>query len=431
MQENRSFDSYFGTFPGADGIPMRDGAPAPCLPNPNGPCIRPFYDPNDENFGGSHRAADAHIDIDRGKMDGFVLVAARSVAKHCLRNSVAPVCVAGGSGEDAMGFHDARQIPNYWTWAKDFVLQDRMFEPNYGWSLPAHLFTVSGWSASCSNPPDPMTCHSDLDLTGPGRRRGTHGEPYGWTDLTYLLYRHHVSWAYYLDQGAQPDCDDDGLACPSKPQSVGVPGIWNPLPRFVDVNSDGQTSNVRPARNFFQAAARGRLRAVSWVVPNQRDSEHPPALISDGQAWVTHLVDAVMRSPDWSSTAIFVTWDDWGGFFDHVVPPRVDANGYGIRVPAMVISPYARTGYIDHQALSFDAYLKFIEDDFLGGARLDPTTDGRPDPRPDVREDEGILGDLLADFDFSQRPRPPEILRLRSPPGSPSIPDRTSRASPL
>jgi phospholipase C len=95
---------------------------------------------------------------------------------------------------------------------------------------------------------------------------------------------------------------------------------------------------------------------------------------------------------------------------DHVAPPVVDQNGYGLRVPAMLISPYAKHGYIDHQTLSFDAYVKFIEDDFLGGQRLDPTTDGRPDPRPTVRENVKILGDLTADFDFTQTPRPPETL---------------------
>ena len=91
-------------------------------------------------------------------------------------------------------------------------------------------------------------------------------------------------------------------------------------------------------------------------------------------------------SSDWSSSAIFLAWDDWGGFYDNVVPPVADSLGYGIRVPAMVISPYARPGYIDPQTLSFDAYLKFAEDDFLGGQRIDPATDGRPDSRPDVRE---------------------------------------------
>src|SRR5205823_4732701 len=123
-----------------------------------------------------------------------------------------------------------------------------------------------------------------------------------------------------------------------------------------------------------------------------------------------------------SSSAIFLSWDDWGGFYDHVVPPKVDGLGYGIRVPGLVISPYARKGFIDHQTLSFDAYLKFIEDDFLGGRRLDPKTDGRPDPRPAVREDSHQLGDLSADFDFTQPPRPPFLL--------PVHPATTLRATP-
>src|SRR5205814_8214082 len=144
----------------------------------------------------------------------------------------------------------------------------------------------------------------------------------------------------------------------------------------------------------------------SWVVTNGKVSEHPPDSIRGGQAWVTRVIDAAMRSPDWGSTAIFLAWDDWGGFYDHVTPPGVDGAGYGIRVPAMVISPYARQGFIDQQTLSSDAYLKFIEDDFLGGQRLDPHTDGRPDSRPDVRENASILGDLRRDFDFDQTPRP-------------------------
>ncbi len=117
-----------------------------------------------------------------------------------------------------------------------------------------------------------------------------------------------------------------------------------------------------------------------------------------------------MSGPEWRSTAIFLAWDDWGGFYDHVVPPQVDQNGYGLRVPALVISPYAKHGYIDHQILSFDAYNKFIEDDFLDRARLNPRTDGRPDPRPDVREDAKVLGNLVADFNFRQRPRRPVVL---------------------
>jgi phospholipase C len=129
-----------------------------------------------------------------------------------------------------------------------------------------------------------------------------------------------------------------------------------------------------------------------------------------------------MQGPDWDSTAIFLSWDDWGGFYDHVAPPAVDENGYGLRVPALVISAYAKKGYIDHQTLSFDAYLKLIEDDFLSGQRLDPKTDGRPDPRPSVREAEPQLGDLVNDFDFTQAPRASLVLPENPKPGPASIP---------
>ena len=156
------------------------------------------------------------------------------------------------------------------------------------------------------------------------------------------------------------------------------------LPGFTDVHTDRQLSNIRPLTAFMARARAGTLPQVSWILPDGRDSEHPPALVSTGQAYVTRIINAVMRSGDWKSSAIFLAWDDWGGFYDHMNPDRVqvDPRGYGIRVPALVISPYARRGVIDHQTLSSDAYLKFIEDDFLGGARLNPATDGRPDSRP-------------------------------------------------
>ena len=157
----------------------------------------------------------------------------------------------------------------------------------------------------------------------------------------------------------------------------------------------------------------GCASAVAWIVPNGRVSEHPPGLVSVGEAYVTDLINSIMRTPAWDSTVIFLAWDDWGGFYDHVAPPRVDRNGYGLRVPGMTISPFARPGVVDHQTLSFDAYVKFIEDIFLGGQRIDPTTDGRPDPRPGVRENAPQLGDLLRELDFSQPTRPPLVLPVR------------------
>jgi phospholipase C len=425
MQENRSFDSYFGTYPGADGIPGLAGNPGtvPCLPNPASEgCVRPYHDTQDMNAGGPHGAANAAADIDGGKMDGFVGQQERG-RKGCA-TTFNPACGNAGASLDVMGYHTGADIPNYWTYAKDFVLQDHMFESNASWSLPAHLYLVSEWSARCTKRGDPLSCHNALEnpqnpaVYNAERDRGDPAEPpdYAWTDLTYLLHKYGVSWAYYVFKGTEPDCDDDSaMSCAPVSQGPTTPGIWNPLPYFDTVQQDGQLGNIQSLSNFFAAAKAGTLPAVSWITPNGRVSEHPPGLITAGETYVTGLINAIMQSPDWSSTAIFLAWDDWGGFYDHVDPPRVDQNGYGLRVPALVISPYARQGYIDHQTLSFDAYVKFIEDDFLGGQRLDPRTDGRPDPRPDVREDEPILGNIVSDFDFSQPPRTPVILPVDPP----------------
>ena len=417
MQENRSFDEYFGTYPGAIGIPMKNGVPTVCSPDPQtGQCIKPYYNPNDVNSGGPHAAAAATKDIAGGLMNGFV-AAFRTAQKAC-KNPDTPGCVQG-QAPDVMGWHDARQIPNYWAYAQNFVLQDMMFEPNASWSLPSHLFIVSGWSAKCSILADPMSCVNALD--GPSGLNVSKND-YAWTDLTYLLYKADVSWAYYLSNGSEPDCEDDAMLCTAKPQSANVPGIWNPLPAFDTVKQDNQLANIQQVDQFLMAARSGTLPAVSWVVPDGQVSEHPPASIRAGQAYVTGLINAIMQGPDWSSTAIFLAWDDWGGFYDNVVPPHVDINGYGLRVPGLVISAYAKKGFIDSQTLSFDAYLKFIEDVFLGGQRLDPATDGRPDPRPTVRENVPQLGDLLSDFDFSQAPRAPLVLSTNPPPGPASLP---------
>ena len=414
MQENRSFDHYFGTFPGADGFPMKDGVPTICIPDPiTNQCVHPFVDHLDLNGGGPHSASAAALAIDGGKMDGFISLAVKAANKKC-RFVNDPTCGegAGQSETRVMGYHVESDIPNYWVYAKEFVLQDHMFEPIASWSLPSHLYMVSAWSAKCSDPNKPESCQSDLDRPWPETDDDT---PYAWTDLTWLLNRGHVSWAYYLDGGPMQTKKTGGKGnkrYPADRYTVqrGVPPIWNVLPQFTDVHEDKQLDYVKPLNDLFAALNAGTLPAVSWIAPSNYDSEHPPSLVSVGQSYVTHIVNAVMQSSEWDSTAIFISWDDWGGYYDHLRPPVVDKLGYGIRVPGIVISPYAKRGYIDHQPLSFDAYLKFIEDDFLNGARLDPKTDGRPDPRPDVREDAPILGDLTSDFDFSQKPRPPLIL---------------------
>jgi phospholipase C len=414
MQENRSFDSYFGTYPGADGIPVRNGDPTVCSPDPKTHvCVEPYHDTSNRNAGGPHDTINAIRDIDGGKMDGFEREArkGRFLACHATDN---PGCSLTPSKPDVMGYHDWHEIPNYWDYARTYVLQDHMFEADNSWSLPAHFSLVSGWTARCSKHGDPMSCRSALTApfgaTGQGKK-----VDYPWTDLTWLLHHYHVSWRYYIAKGNQPDCADSEMFCGESPQSASTPSIWNPLPRFDDVQHDRQLGDIQPLSRFYRAARTGKLPAVTWLTPSQATSEHPPSLVTAGQTYVTRAINAIMEGPDWNSTAIFLAWDDWGGFYDHVRPPRVDGEGYGIRVPALVISPYAKQGYIDHQVLSSDAYLKFIEDDFLHGRRLNPRTDGRPDSRPDVRENMKILGNLADDFDFSQKPRPPLILPLHPP----------------
>jgi phospholipase C len=419
MQENRSFDSYFGTYPGADGFPVRHGRSTACLSaQPGATCHHLYANHADVQGGGPHSVRNFDQDLDHGRMDGFL-----QQAVHAHTNCVDPndpVC-SNANGFDVLGYHTRSDIPNYWALAHRYVLQDHMFEPIRSWSLPEHLWQVSEWSARCLNR-QASSCHNALANVGrhpaPGWT-GASGKPvskdptYSWTDLTYLLHQHHVSWGYYVTPGSEPDCRDDAaLTCTRIAQRPLTPGIWNPLPNFVTVQQDHQLGNIASTKVFRKRARAGRLPAVSWVIPSGTLSEHPPGRVSAGQSYVSRQIDSVMRGKDWKSTAIFLAWDDWGGFYDHVVPPRVDANGFGFRVPGLVISPYARRGYVDHQVLSFDAYVKFIEDDFLGGARLDPATDGRPDPRPDVRENNPALGDLAYDFDFTQRPRPPRLLPL-------------------
>jgi phospholipase C len=428
MQENRSFDSYFGTYPGADGIPVRHGVPSVCVPNPGGGCTRPYHDVADVNGGGPHGVGNAVADVDGGRMDGFVKE--RTAARNTCTNPDDPACAHGAP--DVMGYHTGAELANYWAYARNFALDDHMFEPVRSWSLAEHMYLVSAWSASCKNL-SPSSCvngivgpYANTQFSSAVHQELTTGQTsidLAWTDITWLLYTHHVSWRYYVQTGTQPDCADDSAeTCAPVGQSARTPGIWNPLPLFGDVHADHQTSNIQPLGSYFSAAAAGQLPAVSWIAPSGPDSEHPPASVHQGQAYVTAVINAAMKSPDWNSTAIFLAWDDWGGFYDHVTPPQVDQNGYGLRVPALVISPYARKGYIDHQTLSSDAYLKFIEDDFLHGARLNPKTDHRPDPRPDVRENATILGNMTQDFNFSQPPRPPVLLPTNPSTDSPTIP---------
>ena len=298
------------------------------------------------------------------------------------------------STPDATADDTAAESPNDCKYAQVYVLMDHMFEPVKPRSLCWSHWTWSGRGRPSAGNRSPMSRVNDI--VGPygadksekavdrELAKGKTSIDLAWTDTTWLLYAHHVSWRYYVQACVQPDCANDSAGtCAGGSAECPDTRDLEPAAAVGDVQADDEPENIQSTRAYLHAAKKGTLPAVSWVVPSGPDSDHPPAGIHRGQAYVTALINAAMKGKDWNWTAIFLSWDDWGGFYDHEAPPAVDQNGYGLRVPALVISPYARKGYIDHQALSFDAYLKFIEDDFLT-ARLDPgpTAVRTPVPRP-------------------------------------------------
>jgi phospholipase C len=419
VQENRSFDHYFGTYPGADGIP----SPLPCLPSMWYPsqCFSPYENHDVRQQGGPYSNPYQIADIDNGLMDGYVIEREKELETQGCQppngirrhtpvqlNYLRDVDDNEGIVEphdttkcisDVMGYHDGTDLPNYWAYAKNFVLMDHFFESVHSQSHPAHLEIFSGWTAYCSqlDPPNVDSCKTNTDPSHVWS--STLPTPYLWTDITYLLWQNSVTWGAYLDGGQS-----------TLGSHTGVQPIWSVLPGFETVQDDGQVPNAEiNLTQFYTDAAKGHLPQVTWILPKYFDSEHPQAHVDDGEKYVTGLVNAVMQGPDWDSSAIFIEWDDMGGFYDHEVPGATfDTIGLGIRLPSLVISPYARANYIDHQICSSDCYIKLIEDTFLNGERMDQA--GRPDPRPDYRDEISGYGDLVNDFDFTHAPRPPLVL---------------------
>jgi phospholipase C len=376
MQENRSFDSYFGTYPGAEGLPA-----GVCLPDPTtGTCVAPYHDGNDVNRGGPHGWTNAKGAINDGTMDGFVSESYKGKSNNAC-TPPAPDCTPGRDPRDVMGWHDWREIPNYWNYAYYFVLQDHMFESVASYSLPAHLFMLaaqSGGYVGSAGQAKPST--------------------YNFPEITELLTSGRIDWRYYVTSGTTPDTDDGEVVGTNSQQQQHphLYTLWNPLPAFPAVVSDPeQNSRLVDTAQFYQDARNGALPEVSWVIPSGAVSEHPPAGVREGMAYVTGLVNAVMEGPDWSTTAIFISWDDWGGFYDHVPPPAVDKYGFGIRVPGLVVSPYAKQGFIDHKVYSFESWLKIVEERFA----VVPMT---------ARDTSA--SDMIDAFNFNQPPRRPIIL---------------------
>jgi len=446
MQENRSFDSYFGTFPGANGIPS--GTCVPVVPSkPQQGCVAPFHNILDANAGSNHNPYDAVLDLDDGVhkalMDGFVADQAHPTNNDQGTTCYSPyiqqtTCWVVKSGpliHDVMGYHTDAEIPNYWAYARHFRLHDAMFPGVRSYSLPSHLQLTSEWSANCTNNTKASTCTTNLNPPLP-----THQYP--WVSLFQLLDTKQVSWRVYNGAGGEADCDPGEMNCapagltgPFAPTADEVSYFWDTAPMFSYVKAQGKAylaAHDVHTDQFLLDVAHGALPQVSWLVPQQDFSEHPPFGVTLGMNYVTSVINAVMQSPYWGNTVIFLSWDDWGGFYDHVVPPVTlqpgggAAYGLGLRVPAITIGAYVIPG-IDHAVYSQDGYARFIEDLFAGGARLDPAALGNPDARPFIADsltslatlDGGTvqLGNLMNVFDFTRAPLPPLVLPDTTPGG--------------
>ncbi|OLE78516.1 MAG: hypothetical protein AUG06_10565 [Actinobacteria bacterium 13_1_20CM_2_65_11] len=351
MQENHTFDNYFGTFPGADGLSIGLGVPVDPA-DPAAEVVQPFHLPALRTQDLDHSDNSARLAFDGGRMDGFVVA-----QQH--RNL---------PGSVALGYYNGSDLPYYWDLASNYVLADRFFSSAMGGSLANHQFWVAG-SDSGLGETIPST---GIQMTTIFDRLQTAG----------------VSWKFYI-KNYDPGLDFRHIN-PANPRDSEV--AWVPLLTIPSVVDDpSKRVRIQDLGNLYRDLADGTVPSVSYIIQGGT-SEHPPGHVGNGQNATVGIIDSIMRSHAWKDSAIVLTWDDWGGWYDHVAPPQVDREGYGFRVPALIISPYARQGYILHQTADFTSILKFIER--LHG--LAPLT----------TRDEAAT-DLMAAFDFQQAPRAP------------------------
>jgi phospholipase C len=326
LQENHTFDNYFGTFPGADGTAGKGGI---CLPAKKGsttPCVSPFHSPALTPIDMTHTWASAHEDYDGGKMDGFVY---------------------SEGNQATMCYFDKGDVPRYWRAAQQYVLCDAYFTSVMSESFPNHLSLVAG------------TCGGILDDKVP--------KTITFQPIFEQLDQKGVSWKVYSTSTS-----------------------WLKSFEYVQ-NSPTANANFVAAGQFAKDVEANTLHQVSWIIGAPGGDEHPPKNVQAGQDSVADdIVNKVGGSPYWGASAIFITWDDFGGFFDHVAPPQVDQFGYGFRVPCLVVSPFAKPGFLDHATNDHTSILKFVETRF----GLSP-----------LSTRDAAANDMAEAFDFSQQPR--------------------------
>jgi phospholipase C len=355
--ENHTFDNYFGAFPGAD------GATSGLLSNGQWIPLSPMPDAYDGT--GLCNGWDCALEaMDAGKMDRFDLI----------------------SGGTWVAYTQAQEqeIPNYWTYARRFAIADRYFTSVHGPSLPNHLFAIAAQSGGAIDNGGPGTvpdCASNSNSTvtviDPEGNRSQRIRCFDFPTLPDSLEAAGISWKYYAEGG----------------------GFISLIGHVY--NSTMWTTNVAEPDQFVVDAQTGQLPSVSWLLPPEYMSEHPPDSMCDGENWTVSVVNALMQGPDWNSTAVFLTWDDFGGFYDHVAPPQLDQFGLGPRVPLLIISPYAKKGYVSHNPSDHTSVLRFVETRY--GLRALTSRDA-------------AASDLMDNFDFNGSPRSPVILQPRACP---------------
>lgn len=376
IKENRSFNSYFGTFPGATGVTSG--------PVSNGSTVNLTHLPDRVRDMG-HTWNDAITAMNGGLMNQFDLVQYGNV----------------NGDYESMGQYLQSDIPNYWTYAQTFALSDMTFSGLHGDSFPNHLYTIAADSdeitANPTNPGHPKEpdwgCDaptgSTVQTTAP---TGAHTSIFPCIDNTTLgdlLEAAGISWKSYA-----ASYDDDGYD-------------WNTYNSINHIrNSSLWTERVTDFSNFLTDAENNKLPAVSWLTTNVYYSEHPSASVCNGENWTVDQINAIMNSPAWNSTTIFLTWDDFGGFYDPVYPPQPDYYGLGPRVPMIIISPYVKAGKVIHTQYEFSSVLKFIERRFNLTNLSDRDLDA---------------SNMTDAFNFTQMPLPPLVLNDRTCPDDGAI----------
>jgi len=376
VQENRSFDNLFEGFPGANTATVgttHNGSQVPLVP-------RTLEDGHDVgHFHSSFEAA-----YDGGKLDGFDLEGEFGIVNG-LYNPI-----PGGNPDYPYSYVPQSETQPYWQLAQANTLGDDTFQSNTGPSYAAHQYLIAGQSDDADEIPSssPWGCDAAPgslvpQLSPSGMQLPGVFPCFDYATLGDRLDAGGVSWRYYTPQ--------------LNTRSGGQFSAYDAI-RHIRYGSDWTTDESNPETQIFSDITSGTLPAVSWVIPSFENSDHPLAVSNTGPSWVASITNAIGASPYWNSTAIFVVWDDWGGWYDNVNPPQVDVMGLGFRVPLIVVSPYAKHGYVSHAQHEFGSILRFTEETF-GLAPL-----GTRD----------LISDDLRDcFDFTQTPPPYRAVQTR------------------